>query len=1490
MGGFRRAAVTITAADPDGLQANQGFNVTVEAESSNQAPVAVGTIPGSRLQIGGTSTIDVAGHFRDPDGDELSYTGSSSNETVATIAMEGSTATISAIAVGEAVITITASDGSASVSQSFRIDVPAGPEEATVVISRLLDANRQQISDPSGIAGTIYAVLDVQSNDETWTEIGLTLNGETVSPLCRGTGGTSADVAVGPGLAAAGQVEIECVLKTDDVLGECVGMQLEPKYANGEYELSAFLTTDAGDRREVVASQPIELGNSNFVQIAHVPGSASELGNHTKGLTFYGGPAVEGNVNMFHACPVAYDGTVVGSMQLSTVVTDTEQNLVDAPGPTFRTRRGGPAFPVDDEAPFTWSIITDWWSGNHAYWSEGAENVPGETETWIVNSGIITDPNGLDVGSKFRSAGEAKLGPLHFDYRAPNTSSDDSQISISRLSGGAPVYGPTSQAYYYDGTGSNPMRLWISDMTERGVGHVYGTTSAIAVGDCSVRANADTRGSTAFTALEGYENITHITQLAEEDPVRDAVNDGGGIDCYVAELQALADRLGNAVDLGEEPRIRTATTFGVDRTPPVISRERPSEALVLNENALSFEIEDPRFESGEDGSQQRAAAYAYAGDSRYWVTSNHYWSSSVDISTGSATVDITPPQTTPTHRFAREEEHTVYIWARDNAGNSAFTSFTFTRDHSPPALALSAVPSSFGLTQAASVSVTVAGTLSDATEIRRAFLSIHHADANGACTEENPLASTQVANPVRRLHNGTNKIEFSEVFTVKKAGDSGATNYCFFLRAEDDARDANGGGDENSYEEVVSTFGVVWPGTGPQGPVAVTATLPATSLQIGGTAMVDAAGHFSDPNNDALTYTAASSDEAVATVSVTGSEVTATAVALGTATITITASDGDSRTADATATWEVTVAAVPVVPAPPVATATPIAAANVQVGAQVAIDVSGEFTDANDDALTFSAASSDATVAAVVVSGSTVTAVGVAPGTATITITASDGDAGTADATKDWAVTVGAVPAAPVATATPIADATVPVGAAETIDVAGEFTDANGDALTYSAASDDMAVATVSVTGSEVTAMGVAEGMATITITATDGSAEATKDWSVTVQEYGIVLTGADDMPLTSLAVSEDDSTTYKVALSRAPTADVTVAISVAEANRAVYADLDPASLTFTDANWDMAQDVKVKTVTHDANTDNEAFTLTHDPSGAEYETAASASLSGMVNDDEITLSLTGVPAGFSENDDNIMVTLTATTAVADTFSASNRTFTVTLPVGDASDVTWYNGDPTDATNPGSSVTSVDLILETNGTSVDTVLYLDPADDAVMDEGMEMFELTSGAVAGGGIGASGIAGTINVMPTSFTMADDDPDYTIQFNGMDALSIAENVGSEQMVTVTVMDPNGNTASADRVFAVTIPATATVAAGGTTAITYTTRGLTSGGVLTVTVGPGATSGTGTFYLTPAANSGDGNSTIAVTAAVTPAAKASGTNYTIGLPTFTLTNDDS
>ena len=73
-------------------------------------------------------------------------------------------------------------------------------------------------------------------------------------------------------------------------------------------------------------------------------------------------------------------------------------------------------------------------------------------------------------------------------------------------------------------------------------------------------------------------------------------------------------------------------------------------------------------------------------------------------------------------------------------------------------------------------------------------------------------------------------------------------------------------------------------------PVTV-GTISAKSVDVGESVSVNASSYFSDPDGDALTYTASSSRTSVATASVSGRTVTVAGVAAGTATIRITATD-----------------------------------------------------------------------------------------------------------------------------------------------------------------------------------------------------------------------------------------------------------------------------------------------------------------------------------------------------------------------------------------------------------------------------------------------------------------------------------------------------------------------------------------------------------------------------------------------------------------------
>lgn len=97
-------------------------------------PVAVGSMPELRVEIGSTKSVDLEGYFSDPDGDELSYAASSSNAEVATVAISGDSVAVTGAASGSTEITVTASDRSFAASQDFTASVLLADREVLEIL------------------------------------------------------------------------------------------------------------------------------------------------------------------------------------------------------------------------------------------------------------------------------------------------------------------------------------------------------------------------------------------------------------------------------------------------------------------------------------------------------------------------------------------------------------------------------------------------------------------------------------------------------------------------------------------------------------------------------------------------------------------------------------------------------------------------------------------------------------------------------------------------------------------------------------------------------------------------------------------------------------------------------------------------------------------------------------------------------------------------------------------------------------------------------------------------------------------------------------------------------------------------------------------------------------------------------------------------------------------------------------------------------------
>ncbi len=207
--------VTVTATDPDGLAARQFFVATV----ANSPPEAKGAMPARSLTLGVTPTLrfGASSYFADADSDRLTYRLALSSSGVATASVAGSTLTLRAVSAGRVTITVTASDGAASVGQRFVATVRARPNQGPVTVKDIPGRKftvgdaaatfnlNDYFSDPEGAALAYVA----RSNRRGVAAASVTGSTLSITPKAAGSAAITLTATDPGGLSAAQHVAVE---------------------------------------------------------------------------------------------------------------------------------------------------------------------------------------------------------------------------------------------------------------------------------------------------------------------------------------------------------------------------------------------------------------------------------------------------------------------------------------------------------------------------------------------------------------------------------------------------------------------------------------------------------------------------------------------------------------------------------------------------------------------------------------------------------------------------------------------------------------------------------------------------------------------------------------------------------------------------------------------------------------------------------------------------------------------------------------------------------------------------------------------------------------------------------------------------------------------------------------------------------------------------------------------------------------------------------
>ena len=1010
----------------------------------NSAPEALGTIADLEVAVDSTATVDVAGRFMDPDGDSLRYTAVSSDPSRASVAVAGSRVTVTGVAAGSATVTVTATDPEGlSATQSFRVTVPNRAPQAVGTIADLevrvdsvavVDASSHFV-DPDGDALT-YGAASSDSTRATATVAGEAV---TVTGIAKGSATVTVTATDAEGLAATQSFAVTVPNRVPEAVGTVEDLVVQVDSA-AVVEVPPYFADPDGDALEYAATSS-DAGRAAVTLVgdtAVVTGVAKGTATVTLTATDTEGLTAEQSfaVTVPNRPPEAV-GTI-GDVEVQVdgaAVVDLAGSFADPDGDEL-VYAATSADPTRATAAVAGSAVT----------------VTGVAKGRATVTVTATDTEGLTAQQGF-AVTVPNRPPEATAAIADLTVEVDSAVVVDLATRFAD---PDGDALVYAATSADPTRA-----TAAVAGSAV-TVTGVAKGRATVTVTAtDTEGLTAqqgFAATVPNRGPGAAAAIAD---VTVEVDSAAVVDLATRFADPDGDELAYAATSSDPARATVAVT-GSAVTVTGIAKGRATVTVTATDTEgltarQSFAVTVPNRAPRAVGTIRNRVVEVH-GTVSVNVSSHFADPDSDDLvfsaassRPGTATVAASGSAVTVNgHALGTT---TVTVTARDDEGLAAEQRFSVRvrpRNRAPQAV----------------------GTIDDLFETVGSEVAVdvdsYFVDPDGDPIEYHAISSdTEVATVA------------TSSGTVIVTGESVGTATITVTAADP--------GGLTATQSFTITF--LEPN---QAPEAVGA-IPAQSVSEGGSIAIDAAPYFTDPDDDPLSYSAESSNTALATASASNGTVSVAGESVGTTTITVTATDPGGLTASQS--FDVTIENSNRAPVP---TGT-IPDQDVRTGSQNAVNVWRYFSDPDGDDLSYTATSTNSNNATVTVSGGTARVAGHRVGTATIEVTATD--PGGLRATQSFDVTVAERPPnrAP-QVARPIEDLTAQVNSSYGADLASTFSDPDGDELTYAATSTNTGVASPTITGSTLVVDAVAEGSATISVTATDPEGlSATDQFTVSV-------------------------------------------------------------------------------------------------------------------------------------------------------------------------------------------------------------------------------------------------------------------------------------------------------------------------------------------------------------------------------------------------------